>query len=187
MCRAKTKNSRTSISAFTLVELMVTVLIASIAMLAIGNVLVDAHRGYRRSWERVYHEVVTQAYTSRLAFDKICRKSSRYYEHENPTSINELYVYYFSVDNPTKQEDDPVPDRYAHFYTADNILKVDYGGYDALNISTPHAAVDGSKELANNASATFFLSESGNVAQMVLTIDDGKQGLTVTCSSLLHN
>lgn len=187
MCRAKTKKSRTCISAFTLVELMVTILIASIAMLAIGNVLVGAHRGYQQTWERVYHEVVTQAYTSRLAFDRICRKSSRYYEHENPTSINELYVYYYSDDNPTKREDDPVPDRYAHFYTVGNILKVDYGDYDALNISTPHAAVDGWEELANNAFATFFRSESGNVVQMVLTLDDGEQGLTVTCSSLLHN
>lgn len=176
------KTNRTTRTAFTLVELMVTILIASVVIIAIGGVLAGAHRDYRKTYDRVYGDVTTQAYISRMTFDSICRKSSRY--HKTTTGTNELYVYYYSAGNTTKPTDDPIPDRYAHFYTTGGSLMVDQGPLVSL---TPQTA-DSSIELAENVTSAVFLQpESSNSIQMILTLDDGKQGITVTCSSVRHN
>lgn len=175
------KTNMTTRTAFTLVELMVTILIASIVIIAIGGVLAGAHRDYRQTYDRVYGDVTTQAYISRITFDSICRKSSRY--HKTITGTNELYAYYYSVGNITKPTADPIPDRYAHFYTAEGSLMVDQGPLVSL---TPQAA-DSSIELAENVTSAVFLQPESNSIQMILTLYDGKQGLTVTCSSVRHN
>ncbi len=177
------KTNRTTISGFTLVELMVTILIATIVIIAMGGVLADAHRGYRKTYDRVYGDVTTQAYTSRITFDRICRKSSS--EYKTNTGTNELYVYYYSAIDTTAA---PIPDRYAHFYTTGGSLMVDQGPavcsdpnnitLQAANISTP---------LAINVTSAVFLQPESNCVQMILTLDDGKHGLTVTCSSVRHN
>lgn len=177
-------------SGFTLVELMVTVLIASVVLISIGAALVDAHRGYRTTFDRVYGDVTTQAYTSRINFDRICRKSSWYYVNTDGTGQwkDELYVHYYSDGNTTKATADPVPDRYAHFYTTEgNVLKMDQGPYDASSMS-PYGTADSTEDLAVNATiAKFCQPPSSNSIQMILTLDDGRQGLTVTCSSVRHN
>ena len=171
--------------AFTMIELMVTILIVGVVIIAISGVLADAHRGYRETYERVYGDVTTQAYTSRITFDRICRKSSNSYNTN--TGTDELYVYYYSAIDTTNA---PIPDRYAHFYTNNaGSLMLDQG---PANISGPNDIVlqtaNSSQALAINVtSAEFLQTEASNCTQMILTLDDGKQGLTVTCSSVRHN
>lgn len=184
------KTDRKTVPAFTLIEMMVTILIASIVVIAISGVLASAHRDYRKTYDRVYGDVITQAYTSRIIFDRVCRKSSRYYKNTT-TDTDELYVYYFSPDNDTKPTQEPIPDRYAYFYTTGGSLMLDQGsavvnGPNDITLQAP----DRSEMLAVNVKApgaVFLQPEMSNSIQMILTLDDGEQGLTVTSSSVRHN
>ena len=60
-------------TAFTLIELMMTILVASVAVLAVSGVVADSHKGYSRMFTRVHGNVETDAYIARIKFDKICR------------------------------------------------------------------------------------------------------------------
>ena len=60
---------------FTLIELMMTILIVAIAILAISGVIAGAHKDYAAMFKRVHGQITTDAYTSRLRFEFYCRKS----------------------------------------------------------------------------------------------------------------
>ena len=174
------KNNRTNRAGFTLIELMITILIASIVMLGIAGVMADAHRGYRKMYERIHGDVVTQAYTARLKFDAVCRKSSRYHIAYAPQEVTVLLY----SDNLNPGAD---PDRYARFYPQDNsyptALMLDTGTY---NPGTGATTNTGTETVATNVEELKF-SVDGKSVQMTLTLDDGEHGLTVTCSSVRHN
>ena len=163
---------------FTLIELMVTILIASIVVLGVASVMADAHRGYNRMYQRIHGNVITEAYTARMRFDAICRKASSGGVSLD-TSIPMLEVYYYSVPN-VHGDADLLPDLYAQFYLNGTSLMLARG--DIVS-----GAVIATEVLATNVTELKFSADSGRSVQMVMTLDDGRDSITVTCGSMRHN
>ena len=172
-----TKNKRAYRSGFTLTELAVVTVIAVIVLFAIGVVIADGVRGWQRTYDRVYADVRTDSFVARAAFDHIVRKSTR-----QPCFVGSagewLEVYYYSdnyVDNI---------DRYARLYTSNGALLVDYGTYTlGANPATSKLTTD---IICQNVASCVFKAD-GRSAQMLLTLDDGTQSVTVTTSAVMHN
>ena len=87
----------------TLVELMVTLLIATLVMAGIGVAMIDSIKGLPKMYERTEGNVINDAYVARATFDSVCRKASiklagidsggtylevYYYNDANSTSLN---------------------------------------------------------------------------------------------------
>ena len=165
--------------AFTLVELIVTIVAALIVILGVVGIIANGHKGYRRLWNRENRGVVPEAYIARRAFDVIVRKSSIEDEH---ISANEAYVYYFDARNADGTVDIDAlraliqPNRYARFYLAGGDLNLDRGPVPTgTNLSlpappslTPDQPV---KVLASNVGSCVF-ARRGNSIQMILTLDN---------------
>lgn len=182
-------NKNTTRAGFTLIELMVTVLLASIVFLGVAVVLADSVRGYKQMLTRIHGNIVNDAYFARVKFDSICRRSSRFaadiiYDAANPAVIT-LFLYSDNI-TPT-----PGPDRFANFYLSglnNGDLTLDQGPatYDDATKLWTTGAVDSSMVVAKNVTGLNF-SVIGKSVQMTLTVDDGKHGLTVTSSAVKHN
>ena len=61
----------------TLIELMITTAIVTIAMLGVGVALVDTQRGWNKMYNRVHGEVATDSYVAKTVFDKNIREDVR--------------------------------------------------------------------------------------------------------------
>jgi hypothetical protein len=186
--------------AFTLVELMMTVMAALIVILGSGAILINGHIGYNRLFRRVNSEVVRNANEARMTFDSIVRQST--VKRCDLISANELYVYYYS---------DPAnlaivePDRYAKFRLSGTELLLNRGNIpsgttlDTLVPSTLPAGLQ--TVLASNvaASADGIFQVQGASVRMVLTLDNESAGtgstlnkleslkMTVTTTAIRHN
>lgn len=167
----KTKNR----IGFTLTELMMATVIAAIVILGMGTVLVDSHRGWSRTYNRVYGDVVTDGYVARKTFDAVVRKSSIKRELLGDGMVE---VYYYNDPETSTRID-----RYARFYTADEKLLVDYGELDTDGNPQgyPHTVT-----LARNVESASF-SIAGNCVRMTLRLDNGSEALTVMSSAIRHN
>jgi len=162
---------------FTLVELMVTMLIAVIAVIAMSGVLADSQRGWNKMYNRIYSDVVVDAHVARRAFDRVCRKAinGNYIVGGNGEFV-EVYGY------EDWNADDP--DSYARFYIDQQKLMLEDGYLEegAWN----HASTWSTVTLANNVQGIDF-SVTGDSVKMVLNLDNGKESLAVTCSAVRHN
>jgi prepilin-type N-terminal cleavage/methylation domain-containing protein len=170
---------------FTLIELMVTIFIATIVLFAIGVVLADSHRGWWRMWERENEGIVPNAYVARKTFDGLVRQATirrqlvdgEPYETIGNTSLR---VYYYSA--PA----DPIfqLDRYATLRLAGSTLVVDYGD---LQPGTWEPQGDpGTMVLAEDVEAVEFTVQ-GNAIRMELTLETGRQTMTVAVCAYRHN
>jgi len=157
---------------FTLTELAIAVVTSVVVMVGIAVVLVDGMKGWNRMYNRAYGDVVTDSYVARRLFDTEVRKASRerFAVAEDGSSL-EIY-YYFSAASTE-------PDRYAHFYTSDADLNVEYG------ILEPRETLRVQTVCGNVANCAFM--GQGRSAQMVLTLDDGSQTVTTVTSAVMHN
>ena len=159
---------------FTLIELMITVATLVIVMLGIGVALVDSQKGYNKMYNRVHGEVATDSYTVKKVFDNTIRRAS---QKRYVLGTSNFAVFYYS--SPTASE----LDRYANFRAAGETLYVDYGSVDssgtALNASSTMTA-------ARHVKGINF-DVDGACVKMVLTLDDGREKATVTCSAVRHN
>ena len=168
---------------FTLIELMVTMLIASVVMLGIAGIMADAHRGYNQMYTRIHGAIVTDAYAARLRFDKICRRARVGTAALNADATAVLVLYY-SVPNDTN---DPYQeqDRYALFYQSGTNLMLDTGTYDP---NTGVTVPTGTETVAGNVTELQFSAPiDGKSVQMVLTLSNADHSITVTCGSIMHN
>jgi len=170
----------------TLIELVITMLIAGIVLLGIAIVMVDAHTGYRKMFERVHGSVENDAYVARIKFDSICRSASKFdadiiYDSTNPGEIT-VFSYSDNI-SPTAG-----PDRYAKF---------SLNGTDMMLEEGP-ASYGGDPEIwtLGNANSSFVVATNvtelkfsvrGRSLEMTVTINDGKYGITVTSSAVRHN
>jgi len=171
------KSTFTLQNGFTLVEMMTTIAISTIVIMGIGIVLVDSHRLWNDMYNRIYSDVVTDGYVARKVFDTIVRKASceKLLVDENGNWL-EVY-YYHNLSSST-------PDCYARFYYEDGgenngRLNVEYGRVDpreTLSIYT----------VCENVSACSFKG-IGRSAQMILTLNDGNQTITVVSSAVMQN
>lgn len=164
---------------FTLMELIVAIAISAIVIFGIGVVLVDNQRGWAGMYNRVNSDVVTDCYIARKTFDSVVRKSTiKRYQLGSSGEFVEVYYYQDPGANPPTDLD-----RYARFYTTDDLLKVDYGTLDEATWTTiPSQTVT----LASNVNYALF-SASGVSLQMALELDNGKEAMTLTCSATRHN
>lgn len=160
----------------TLIELMVTMLLASIVLLGMSGVLADAQRGYNRMYDRINSPVVQDAYAAKAVFDRVVRKASATVDPEIIGSS--VKVYYYSGSGISS------PDRYAYFYVnGSNQLVLEEG----VHTSTADTA-SGSRVIADNVvQANTAFIQKGACVQMVLHLDNGKEDLVITCSSIRHN
>ncbi len=169
---AKTAKNRPG---FTLVELTVTMAIAGIVFLGMGTLLVDSHRGWSRMYDRVCGDLVADGQVARRAFDAAVRKSSIARER---LIDDEVEVYYY--DDP---DNSVMLDRFARFYADDAELLVDYG---ELNSQGQPQGSRRRVTLARNVESVDF-SVTGDCVQMVLTLDNGSENLTVMTSAVRQN
>ncbi len=179
----KSTNRLKKCKGVTLTELMVTLILASIVFLALGTVIVDAHKGWLTMFSRSFSDVVTHAYVTQNAFSTIVRKSSiAVYEYElsvDETHIVAVEVYYYSDTGTTDL------DRYARFYISGTTLSVDEGVIDTTVLpwvkETPDTLV-----LAEDVASGYF-DINGSSIQVVLNLDNGKEDMKVITSAVRHN
>ncbi|MBN2456983.1 MAG: prepilin-type N-terminal cleavage/methylation domain-containing protein [Sedimentisphaerales bacterium] len=164
--------------AFTITELMVTIVIASIVILGMGFVLADGYRGWQRMYNRVHGDVVNDAYVTRLTFDRIVRKSSITKTIGPTVPDSSITLFYYSTIGSANL------DKYATFYQSGNQLLLDYGDYDEGTGTTPLST----QTLANNVQSVSFWVPTGGVSVcMVMTLDDGTYARTITNTAVRHN
>ena len=170
---------------FTLIELMVTVIIVAIAILGISGVIAGSHRDYSIMYRRVHGDITNDAYSSRLKFDKICRKAKAG-SAVIDTSIPSLTVLYYSSPN-VNDSAYLEPDSFAEFYLSGTDFLLKRGTIGSTNI-TPEILAKNVVELE------FSFSNPGDSRsiQMVMTLDKdiantSDYSLTLTCGSIMHN
>ena len=183
--------------AFTLIELMVTIVAAIVLIIGISAMIAQGHRGYNRLYKRVTSEVVRNAYEARVVFDAIVRKSSiKRCDFSNGN--NTVYLYYFSNPQDLTIED---PDRYARFYLSGTDLMLDHGevtgGFETPQPGLPSLSPTGTKVLARNLTVpeAGIFSMQGAAVRMVLTLDNNSDTInkietlkmTVTTTAIRHN
>jgi len=162
------KKKLTSRGGFTLTELVITIMISTIVILAVGVILADSQRGWNTMYNRIYSDVVTDSDVARKAFDAVVREAG-----EGVSDGSSLEVHYYADANSTAF------DRYARFYGAGGQLNVEHG---TLN---PKQTLS-TRSICGNVKKCVF-KVSGKSVQMILTLDDSLQTVTVVASSYMHN
>ncbi len=157
---------------FTIIELMVAAGLASTIIIGVGVVLVDSQRGWNAMYNRTYSDVVTDAHVARRMFDSVVRNaSSQGILVDDNGSWVEVYTY--------SDPNSPVVDVYAKFKAKNRELTLEYGELDS-------GATLSIEPICGNVSNCVFKS-SGRSVQMILTLDDGLQSVTVVTSAVMHN
>ena len=154
-------------------------LMISVMLVAIAGVIADAHRGYNVAFKRVYGDVVSDAYFSRMRFDYYCRKVCSGDVVIDP-DIPMVYLKYYSTPN-ISGDAYLEPDSFVQFYL---------DGTDLIQACGPIAtneATDKIEVIARDVTELKFSADSGRAVQMVMTLDNGKESITVTCGSIRHN
>ena len=168
MVREHENNSR----GFTLVELILAMALAGIALLGIGMLLFDGQKGWGRIYSRVNASVLTEGQVAGKTFDNLVRKSKK---DECVIDANGAWVevhYYASAASSAT-------DRYALWYLSGNQLKVEHGTLGPKSVAS--TAI-----LCNYVSACKF-QKTGDAVQMKLTLVNGKDQTTTLTSAVLSN
>ena len=171
---------------FTMVELSVAMVISSVMFVAVMNVLASNHKNFNQTYERVYGDVVTDAYISRLVFDEVVRQSTIRKAVVGITTGNEYYVevYYYSLATVGTL------DRYAQFCVpiAGGNLVVRRGRLIAGTFT--HTGTETTQVLAHHVVVSPTInpfSYSGPTVSMALTLNDGKVDMPVLVTATRHN
>jgi hypothetical protein len=132
-------------------------------------------------YNRVYSDVVTNSYVARKTFDAVIRKASseKLLLDEDGTWLE---VYYYADANSASA------DCYARFYYSES-GQTETGAEGQLNIEYGKAEPRETltiRTICENVSSCVFKA-AGRSAQMILTLDDGQQTVTVVSSSVMHN
>jgi hypothetical protein len=165
----------------TLVELMVTVLIATLVIAGIGVAMVDSIKAFPKMYERTEGNVVSDTYATKAAFDRICRKAS--------TKLAEIdgggtfvIVYAYNDANSISL------DRYAQFRANGTSLLVDHGTYNA---ATKAKALTSTETLATTVDTAISkrpkFAVDGSSIVMAVSLKKGNQEMTVTSTAFRHN
>jgi type II secretory pathway component PulJ len=167
---------------FTLIELMVTILIATIVLFGIGLVLADSHRGWRSMWERENEGIVPNAYVARKTFDRLVRQATIQGQKVDDDALKvigytSLMVYYYA--DPLTS---PLPDRYATFRKEGSTLEVELGELENWEPKGDGATI----ALAEDVEAVRFTLE-GAAIRMELTLKTTRQTMTITTCAYRYN
>jgi hypothetical protein len=179
MSNDRIKRPMTRTSGFTFVEMMISILVSTVAILSVMGLLANSHLAFNRMYRRVYGEIVTDAEIARIVFDKTVRKSTiRYCDIDETGQYVE--VYYYSGTGSAEL------DRYARFYfSGENLIvrrgSLEPGTFDYATGDTPSILV-----LARNVTSGLFV-QSGITLRMYMILDNDEDSISVTCSSTRHN
>ena len=171
-------------SGLTLVEMMTAMLASSIMFLAVAGVLAGNHKQWNQTYDRVNGEVVTEAYVTRITFDRIVRQASAYwctpmYAVESSITL-QLYT------NIENMGTTPALNRYARFTPQRHGSGPGAGpalGSGALGVP---GSPDSTQVLAHNVTIARFW-RSGPCVHMALLIDDGHTQMPVTMTATRYN
>lgn len=161
-----------SLMGFTLSELMVALAISTIVIFGISVILLDGQRSWQAMYNRIYSDVRSDSCVAKKAFDAVIRKasSSEFLLGQDSSWIE---VYYYEDANST------AVDRYARFYMADGQLNLEHGRLTPNEVLT-------TQTICENVSNCVF-KQAGRSAQMILTLDNGSQTVSVVSSAVMHN
>ena len=168
----KKRRQRAGITA---VEMMVAAAIAVIATFSISIAISDSNFGFRKMYDRIYSDVVTDSHVARRMFDSVVRKScSRGFILDDEGRWVELYYY--------SDPDAEVIDRYICFNWDDTHLYVEYGRIleEGVKETLDYRAVCG------NVTNCVF-KQTGRSLQMLLTLNNGSEAITTVTSAVMHN
>lgn len=158
--------------AFTLIELMITMVVMLIVGLAIGVVIVDGQTGWNTMYDRMNSDVVRDGYVARKKFDNVMRNASRQ-RNLLASDGSWIEVYYYSSPLST------VVDRYARFYVSDGDLNLEHGQIDPRSTSRVETVCE-------NVTSCIF-EQAGSSVQMILTLGDETQTNTIISSAVTNN
>jgi len=175
----------------TMVELIITMLISSVLILAVGALLVGGQRSWLNTYEQANSRMRQDSQALMVAWGNVGRKSNRlgytvyressgnYVEAAPETGVGEEVVYgdavefrYWSAEVPTQSLLDVtnLGTDYAFFYMDDDKLKVDYG-------TCPPGAVPGGSGARNTSDITTMV-----LAENVVPDPNGAFSHTTTSS-----
>ena len=157
---------------FTLIEVMIAIAIIVIPILGVGILLADGQRGWNMMYNKVYSELVTDSRIAAKMFEMTVRKAS--WETPQIGSNGEWIEVCYYADS-----DSTAVDRYARFYVSGGQLNIEYGQLE------PKTTLSTQTICGNVSSCVFKLS--GRSAQMILTLDNGRQDTTVVSSAVMYN
>jgi prepilin-type N-terminal cleavage/methylation domain-containing protein len=166
-------------SGFTLLELVVAVAIVAVVIVGVGFMVADGQRAWGVMYNRMYSDAATDSYVAVKEFDAVVRKASgqKFMLGNDGSWIEVCY--------PADASSSSVADRYARFsYAAGGgdskgRLLVEYGKLSPKESLT-------TKIISEDVSACVFKA-SGRSAQMMLTLNDGTQTVSVVSSAFMHN
>jgi prepilin-type N-terminal cleavage/methylation domain-containing protein len=166
-------------SGFSLTELVVTVVIALIVILAVGTVIADGVGGWGKMYETVYSDVRDDSFIARKTFDRVVRNAIR-----QPVSVDPagawVEVYYYSTSSM------PIVDRYARFYASRRALILERGTFTPGDIGSK--SVLSMEMVCTNVVSCIFKGD-GRSAQMILSLNNRTmpRDLVVVTSAVMHN
>ena len=175
-------NSRRFRSGITLVELVITIIIAPILVLGVGTLLVSGHRAWQQTYDSAHKQIKEDARAVAVAFGNIGRKANRLdytlydiigstfipavpqtSEPEEVVSGDAVEFRYWDVELDVDDTYDlmdvtKTATAYVLFYIDGDQLKVDYGPY-------PPGAVPAGGGLRNTSNTTtIVLAENVSLA-----------------------
>ena len=158
-------------NAFTLIELMVTLMISAIIIFAIGVLISDSSSWFSDSYARINSSPAIESLLARKTFERIIRQAADtgFWVSADATAVE--INYYSSSASPI--------DRYAQFYTSGTDLILEKG-------SLPSRTLISTETVCQNISACTFKT-AGTAVQMILVLDDGKNKQGSLTSAILHN
>ncbi|MDO8336409.1 MAG: prepilin-type N-terminal cleavage/methylation domain-containing protein [Candidatus Saccharibacteria bacterium] len=176
---------------FTMVELMVTILIAMLVFAGIGVAIVDSIKSFPKMYERTTGNydgsggagIIPDSYVAKAAFDRICRRASikKFLPDTADTTPSDwIEVYYYNDVNS------PSLDRYARLWVDGNDLKVDHGTYVESTGSTSFTSTETLAITVDTGNLPKFAVQAASVT-MALSLKKGNQAMTVTSTAVRHN
>jgi hypothetical protein len=156
----------------TLTELMVTIAVSSIVILAVAVALSDGQKAWGHMYGDINSDVAVQSMTACKRFDAVVRAAS-----SNNCTIDPAGNW-VEVDSYSSSSASAV-DRYAKFAWQGSQLTCEYGSLG------PKATIS-TQILCSNVTACKFV-KVGSSIQMVLTLNDNTNSVTVTSSNVMNN
>ena len=164
---------------FTMIEVIASMAVMSVVILAISSVITDSNALWGRLHNSVYGVIPQDIIRTQRAFNKTCRKATlrvMFLSEDKET----MCLYYFSDHiNPPYW-----PDRYAMFYLDGTDLKVEHGTLQFATINQNQKLY--TETLCRDVQSLQFASQGLSV-QICMTVNNGSREKTFTWASVRHN
>jgi prepilin-type N-terminal cleavage/methylation domain-containing protein len=171
-------------SGLTLIEMMVAMLASAVMLLAVTGILAGNHKQWNQTYDRVYGNVVTEAYVTRQTFDRIVREASAYWCTPMYAVSSSLTLYLYT--NIQNMATTPPLNRYATFSLRGTDLVLEEGPLTGWGPTAVAGTPDSTQVLAHHVTEAKFW-RSGPCVHMALVIDDGKIDMPVTMTATRYN